>query len=68
MFLMNRTIDTDQTKLFSKTYDVLSLRIRIRLLNDLNVNDYNDGKTILPYYILIIFSKILKNVVYKLLS
>lgn len=65
MLLISRIADTDQTELFLKTYDALPHSIRTYLLNGLNINGYNDGKAILPYYIPAIFSKILKNVARK---
>jgi hypothetical protein len=62
MLLMSRTADADQAELFSKAYDALPLPIRTRLFNGLNVDGYNDGKAILPYYMPAIFSEALENV------
>lgn len=62
MLLMSRTADADQAELFSKAYDALPFPIRTRLFNGLNVDGYNDGKAILPYYMPAIFSEALENV------
>lgn len=62
MLLMSRTADADQAELFLKAYDALPLSTRTRLLNGLNVEGYNDGKAILPYYMPAIFSEALENV------
>lgn len=66
MLLISRTASADQAELFLKTYDALSLLIRTCLLNDLNVDGYNDGKAILPYYMPAIFSEALENVTREL--
>jgi hypothetical protein len=65
MLLISRIADADQAELFLKTYNALPLLIRTLLFNNLNVNDYNDGKAILPYYMLAIFSEALENVAYE---
>jgi hypothetical protein len=62
MLLMSRTADADQANLFEKAYDALPLSIRTRLINGLNVDGYEDGKAILPYYMPAMFSEALENV------
>jgi hypothetical protein len=62
MLLMSRTADVEQAELFSKAYDALPLAIRRRLINGLNVDGYQDGKAILPYYMPAMFSEALENV------
>lgn len=62
MLLMSRTADKEQADLFSKAYDDLPLSIRTRLVNGLNVDGYQDGKAILPYYMPAMFSEALENV------
>lgn len=62
MFLMSRTADAEQADLFSKAYDALPISIRTRLVNGLNVDGYQDGKAILPYYMPAMFSEALENV------
>jgi hypothetical protein len=62
MLLMSRTADPEQAELFSKAFDNLSLPVRRRLVNGLNVDGYQDGKAILPYYMPAMFSEALENV------
>jgi hypothetical protein len=62
MLMMSRTADADQADLFSNAHDALPLVIRTRLHNGLNVDGYNDGKAILPYYMPAMFSETLENV------
>lgn len=62
MLLMSRTADKDQAQLFSDAYDALPLAIRKGLNNGLNVDGYNDGRAILPYYMPAMFSEGLENV------
>ncbi len=68
MLLMSRTADADQAELFSKAYDALPLSIRTRLVNGLNVDGYQDGKAILPYYMPAMFSEALENVAHEPLN
>jgi hypothetical protein len=62
MMLMSRTADTEQAELFSNAFDALPLSVRRRLVNGLNVDGYQDGKAILPYYMPAMFSEALENV------
>jgi hypothetical protein len=62
MLLMSRTADAKQAELFSDAFDALPLSIRRRLVNGLNVDGYQDGKAILPYYMPAMFSEALENV------
>ncbi len=62
MLLMSRTADAEQAELFSKAFDALPLSIRRKLVNGLNVDGYQDGKAILPYYMPAMFSEALENV------
>ena len=65
MLLMSRTADLEQAELFSKAYDALPLSIRTRLVNGLNVDGYQDGKAVLPYYMPAMFSEALDNVAHE---
>jgi hypothetical protein len=65
MLLMSRTADAEQAELFSDAYDALPLAIRRRLVNGLNVDGYQDGKAILPYYMPAMFSEALENVAHE---
>ena len=65
MLLMSRTADKEQAEIFSQALDALSLAIRNRLVNGLNVDGYKDGKAILPYYMPAMFSEGLENVAHE---
>lgn len=62
MLLMSRTADLDQAEMFLLAFDDLPLSIRGRLTDGLNVDGYQDGKAILPYYMPAMFSEGLENV------
>lgn len=61
MLLMSRTADAEQAELFSNAFDALPVSIRRGLVNGLNVDGYQDGKAILPYYMPAMFSEALEN-------
>ncbi len=60
MLLMGRTADKEQAELFSKAFHGLTLSTRQRLVNGLNVDGYNDGMAILPYYMPAVFEAALQ--------
>ena len=65
MLLMSRTADAKQAELFSEAFDALPVSIRTRLVSGLNVDGYQDGKAILPYYMPAMFSEALESVAHK---
>lgn len=62
MLLMSRTADAEQAHILSEAFDALPLAKRTRLVNGLNVDGYQDGKAILPYYMPAMFSYAIENV------
>jgi hypothetical protein len=61
LLTMGRTADKEQAELFYETFYSLSPLIREELVNGLNVDGYNDGKAILPYYMPAMLSEGLEN-------
>ena len=68
MLLMSRTANAEQADIFSQAFDALPLSIRTPLVNGLNVDGYQDGKAILPYYMPAMFSEALENVTQEPIS
>jgi hypothetical protein len=61
LLTMGRTADREQAELFYKTFYSLPESTRQELVNGLNVDGYNDGKAILPYYMPAMLSEGLEN-------
>jgi hypothetical protein len=61
LLTMGRTADREQAELFYKTFYSLPESTRQELVDGLNVDGYNDGKAILPYYMPAMLSEGLEN-------
>ena len=61
LLTMGRTADKEQADLFDKTFYSLPQPTRKELVDGLNVDGYNDGKAILPYYMPAMLSEGLEN-------
>ena len=61
LLTMGRTADKEQADLFYKTFHSLPDSTRQDLVDGLNVDGYNDGKAILPYYMPAMLSEGLEN-------
>jgi len=61
LLTMGRTADKEQAELFYKTFYSLPQSTRQELVDGLNVDGYNDGKAILPYYMPAMLSEGLEN-------
>lgn len=61
LLTMGRTADKEQAELFHNTFYSLPASIRQELVDGLNVDGYNDGKAILPYYMPAMLSEGLEN-------
>jgi hypothetical protein len=61
LLTMGRTSDIPQAELFTDAFYALPQIIRQRLIDGLNVNGYDDGKAVVPYYMPALFSEVLQD-------
>jgi len=61
LLTMGRTSDITQAELFTDAFYALPEIVRQQLINGLNVNGYDDGKAVVPYYMPALFSEVLQD-------
>ncbi|KAI9763823.1 MAG: hypothetical protein M1840_009077 [Geoglossum simile] len=61
LLLMGRTDSKEKAEYFDQAFNLLEDNVREQLVNGLNVDGYEDGKAILPYYMPALFAEGLKD-------